>query len=297
MSRAWRIREKRHHSEFLTLLDARSWASTAPLELSDGDTAPDLVVLCFEKIFGCPTQLGALLIRKNSPLPRNSQLRWEGKVGTNVGKTFQARTNLICLELESVLDIGHAINIHRELYGFGSMEAIFRRTMSLAQMLLNKLQELVHASGNPVVRIYKSDSPGCWSSSTHGPVIAINVMRADGSFIDSCSVAEAAVTHNIRVSSRDLCNSRSLATNHQWDIGKVEPSRWLHVNQAARLPEGPTCVVRLSLGATNTEVDVLDFTDFIERSYIDRRGPAVEALLRKVEAWRTSIVDHTNAPW
>jgi len=272
-------------------------ASTAPLELYDGHTAPDLVILCFEKIFGCPTQLGAILIRKDSPSPRNGQLRWEGKVGTSVGKALQARTHLIRLELESVLDIGHAIDIHRELYGFGSMEAIFRRTMSLAQMLLNKLQELVHASGNPVVRIYNSDSPGCWSSSTHGPVIAINVIRADGSFVDSCSVAEAAVTHNIRVSSRDLCNSRSLATNHQWDIGKVEPSRWLHVNQAAHQSEGSTRVVRLSLGATNTEVDVLDFTDFIEKSYAERHDPAVEALLRKVKAWRTSIVDHTTTPW
>ena len=48
-----------------TLLDASAFVSTAQLDLSNADTAPDFTVLSFYKMFGFP-DLGALIVRKES---------------------------------------------------------------------------------------------------------------------------------------------------------------------------------------------------------------------------------------
>ncbi|KAK4612327.1 Molybdenum cofactor sulfurase [Fulvia fulva] len=55
----------RVRGEVYTLLDAAAYASTAQLDLSNADEAPDFVALSFYKIFGFPN-LGALIVRKAS---------------------------------------------------------------------------------------------------------------------------------------------------------------------------------------------------------------------------------------
>jgi molybdenum cofactor sulfurtransferase len=254
--------------------------------------------LCFEKIFGYPTQLGALLTRKNSSWPSYSQFHLEGKAVKNPGEALHARNvsasrivvESFGLEFQSILDIGYAVGIHRKLHGPNPMEAVFRHTMSLTQILVNQLQKLVHATGKPVVSIYESSTHCSWSSSTHGPVIAINVMRADGSFVECRDVAEAAASHGIRITSQALCDSEVIETDYQWNIARIEPSRWLRTDPEARLSRRPNGVVHVSLGAMSTSGDVLVFTNFIRESYAERGDPPMEALLRKVEAWRTSVV-------
>ena len=51
-------------SSHLVLLDAASFVSTNPLDLSS--VKPDFVVISFYKMFGYPTGLGALLVRNST---------------------------------------------------------------------------------------------------------------------------------------------------------------------------------------------------------------------------------------
>ena len=51
-------------SSHLVLLDAASYVSTNPLDLSS--VKPDFVVISFYKMFGYPTGLGALLVKNSS---------------------------------------------------------------------------------------------------------------------------------------------------------------------------------------------------------------------------------------
>jgi molybdenum cofactor sulfurtransferase len=53
------------HQNAYTLLDAAALATTAQLDFSDPDSAPDFTALSFYKIFGFP-DLGGLIIRKKS---------------------------------------------------------------------------------------------------------------------------------------------------------------------------------------------------------------------------------------
>jgi molybdenum cofactor sulfurtransferase len=59
-----RIRETVRKRPVFTVLDAAAYASTAPMDLSIGDDAPDFIPLSFYKIFGFPN-LGALIVRKS----------------------------------------------------------------------------------------------------------------------------------------------------------------------------------------------------------------------------------------
>ena len=52
-------------TRWMVLLDAAKHVSTSPLRL-DGEHRPDFVTLSFYKMFGYPTGLGALLIRRES---------------------------------------------------------------------------------------------------------------------------------------------------------------------------------------------------------------------------------------
>jgi molybdenum cofactor sulfurtransferase len=280
-SRASRIRNRSHAPTVLTFLDASSLASTAPLEISDKTTAPDFVAISFQKIFGHP-KLGGLLCRRNLPWPAYSRCQ-EEEVVTSVDEALHTLNNTAShdelekgkLDFQSILDLGHGIDVHRELYGLHPMEAISKRTTSLAQMLVRKLQELVHGNGEPVVRIYKSSTPSCWNPSTHGPVVAMNLMRADGSFVDCRAVVKAAASRNIRLASRALWNYDGIATNYQWDIAKIEPARRLHSDQEMSLSKLSTDVIRVSLGAMSTEVDVLIVSDFVNTFYVERYDSAV----------------------
>jgi len=111
------------------------------------------------------------------------------------------------------------------------MEAIFKPIMSLKQTLVDKLQGLIHTTGKPVVSNYKSDTSGSCNSWTHGSVVTINVIRADGSLVECRAVVEAAAPQNIGGARRVLCDPESHGTNHQKNIAKIEPSHWLHVKQ------------------------------------------------------------------
>jgi molybdenum cofactor sulfurtransferase len=258
--------------------------------------------MSFQKIFGYP-ELGALLIRRNQSWSQHSQHHMGETAVTSVGEVLHITNNILShnefeegrVDIQSVLDLGHAIDVHRELYGPDPMEAISRRTTSLTRTLVRKLQELVHGNGEPVVRIYKSNTPHCWDSSTHGPMVAINVTRADGSFVDCRAVQEAAASRKICVANLALWDYDSVATNRQWDIARIEPARWLHSDQEMVVSGLPTGVVRVSLGAMSTEVDILIFVNFISASYIQRHDPAAETILRKVETWRMNVVAARSA--
>jgi molybdenum cofactor sulfurtransferase len=49
---------------WLVAVDAAAYASSAPISLSDVEQAPDFTVISFYKMYGFPTGLAALIVRK-----------------------------------------------------------------------------------------------------------------------------------------------------------------------------------------------------------------------------------------
>ena len=268
---------KSHNSTY-SLLDAAALVSTAQLDLSDPDSAPDFTALSFYKIFGFP-DLGALVVRKDSA----HILLWRKYFGggtvssltvfheaTHHRKDATIHDGLEdgTLPFHSIVALGIAIDVHKDLYG--SMANISKHTMFLCNRLYLGLSSLSHSNGIRLCEIYydPSSTQPYTDPSTQGATIAFNVLRADGSYVPYSTVERQADKKSIYVRAGGLCNPGGIAS-----YLKVEPWQFKRAWSAGHrcsggtnheiISEKPTGVVSYqSLGVLfpfeqSREVDVL----------------------------------------
>jgi molybdenum cofactor sulfurtransferase len=221
-----------------SLFDAAAYAMTAPMSsvFADPDAAPDFTCLSFYKIFGFP-DLGALVVRKSSGHILTLRKYFGGGTVTMVSaignawhksKGHEASSDALgrsgayslhdgledgTLPFHSILALGGAIDVHRKLYG--CMENISRHTQRLVRSLYQRVAGLHHANGQPVCRVY-SEPEGFGDSRRQGPTLAINVMRADGSFVSYSEVEKVANARGIYVRSGGelFISSNRFSTSH-----------------------------------------------------------------------------------
>ncbi|KAI0125774.1 pyridoxal phosphate-dependent transferase [Xylariales sp. AK1849] len=212
------------HSEFLqntyTLLDAAALAMTSPMELvfRDVDRAPDFTCLSMYKIFGFP-DIGALIVRKDSGHILTLRKYFGGvtMVSTISGqiwhrsKGLQAPTYKLhegledgTLPFHSILALGEAIDVHKRLYH--SMGTISSHTSYLISRLYGGLAELHHANGRPVCRIYNESASDVGDPKKQGPVLAFNVLGANGEYVPYSDIERLANAAGIYIRSGGVCN-------------------------------------------------------------------------------------------
>ncbi|GMF44809.1 unnamed protein product [Phytophthora fragariaefolia] len=267
-------------TKWLVLLDAAKYVATHQLDLSVHH--PDFVVLSFYKIFGYPTGLGALLVRKQalSSLKRNYY-------GGGTVKSILAGRNFAVLRglddkgdessrfadgtqsFLSILALRHGI---KQVGKLGMMN-ISAHTASLRTLLVDKLSSLKHWNNHPICEIYGKIT----MTQQQGPIVAFNFRRADGSYVGYSEVHKLAEIHNIHLRTGCFCNPGAC----QHYLGLKESD--LMSNIAAGhvcgddidLVKGlPTGAVRLSLGYMSTFEDIEAFVVFASKYFVCRTAPA-----------------------
>lgn len=274
------LRSREKGNEVLTLMDAASLASTTALDLTRLDTSPDFVAVSFYKIFGLP-DLGALVVQKrHSSLLRRRRYFGGGTVDVVTSKPYawhalkQGCIHEVLedgtLPFHSIIALSHAIDVHEDIYGPDPMLAISKNTMALSQELRKLLLGLRHGNGTPVVMLY-GDKNTQHPSSSQGAVLALSILRADGSLVGHKEVEHRANGHNIYVRSGSLCNPGGIATYLGWDS---EALRQAHdaghscSNPFQFVLGRPTGVVRVSLGAASVISDIHAFVRFVQQTYV-----------------------------
>ncbi|KAF5015444.1 hypothetical protein F66182_13231, partial [Fusarium sp. NRRL 66182] len=181
---AKRMRQKSYTTpgRIYTLLDAAAYCSSAQLDLSDPDAAPDFTSVSFYKIFGMP-DLGALIVRrKSSEILRSRQYFGGGTVDmvTTFGRFHAKKSDHIHEALEdgtlpfhNLMMLNTGILLHRRL--FHSMDEISKHASQLALQLYTDLSRLQHANGQLVCKIHKDTSSTYEDSDTQGPTIAFTI--------------------------------------------------------------------------------------------------------------------------
>lgn len=283
--RCGRIRKSFHKAATYTLLDAAALASTAQLDLSDVQAAPDFVALSFYKIFGFPN-IGALIVRKQSAHVLQSRKffgggtvdmviavndTWHAKKDTSLHDRLEDGT----LPFHSIFALDHAINVHERLYGPNPMKFISHHTAQLGKMLYDGLSSMKHSNGAPATLIYKDDVAVYGDPTLQGATVAFNVLRADGSFVGYEEVEEAADDRAIYVRSGSLCNPGGVASYLQWSPAEMRAAYAAGhrcTNPTQVIFGKATGVVRVSLGAMNTTSDIRVFLDFLSEVYLDKVG-------------------------
>lgn len=281
---AWpgRLRKSEHPRlwNIYTLLDASSYVSTAQLDLSDLECAPDFTVLSFYKIFGFP-DLGALIVRREAghmlrrrryfgggtvDMVISLSSAWHAKKEESLHDQLEDGT----LPFHNIIALGCALDVHERLYG--SMDAVSQHTSHLAGVLHHELSSLRHANGGRVCEIYKDPNSTYGDSKTQGPIVAFNVRNSQGAWVGKSKVEAQAIEYNIHLRTGGACNPGGIATAldlEPWEMRRNFAEGMRCGDDLDVISGKPTGVIRVSLGAMSTPRDVATFVDFMKKHWVD----------------------------
>lgn len=197
-------------------LDVAAFAPTSRLDLSRWKA--DFVPLSFYKIFGYPTGIGALIVRREA-LARLVRPWFAG--GTITVASVQGRRHFLA-EGHAAFEDGTvdylgipAVEIglrHIEAIG---MDVIKSRLACLTGWLLQRLVAMRHSTGVPLVRVY-----GPTSTHARGGAVTVNFFDPGGRPLDHLFVEQEA--NKARISLRTGCFCNPGAGEVALGISRVE---------------------------------------------------------------------------
>jgi molybdenum cofactor sulfurtransferase len=191
-----------HEHGWDVLLDAAAYVSTNRLNLRE--VRPDFVSVSFYKMFGYPTGVGCLLMR-NSMLAKLRRPWFAG--GTVNFATVGGRRHILSPG-EAGFEDGTlnyfsiaAVEIGLRHLAAAGIDAIHTRVECLTSWLLERLIDMRHSNGRPMVRIY-----GPLTTTMRGGIVTMNFYDPDGHLLDYRRVEELAGQQGISFRTGCFCN-------------------------------------------------------------------------------------------
>jgi molybdenum cofactor sulfurtransferase len=280
-------------SPWYTMLDLAKASSTDPINLKELD--PDFACISFYKLFGEPTGLGALFVKRSAVDILTDQRRKEdyhldryfggGSVDAVLsGIDFAVRRTapLASLSNGSVHFRGIASLVHgfNELDRVGGMEQIQKHTSTLAAELVRRLKALRHGNGHPAIVLY-----GAWSKlaadinlpggSLPGPTIAFNVMRDDGSFVGYNEVSKLAGLNRppLQLRTGCFCNPGACQAALEQSDDEIQnnylSSHHVCGDHIDIINEKPTGAIRASFGKDSIWEDLDSLVMFLAKNFVN----------------------------
>ena len=194
--------ERAHAHGWDVLLDAAAFVPTNRLDLRR--VSPEFICISFYKMFGYPTGVGCLLVKK-SALTRLARPWFSG--GTVNFATVGGIRHLLSpgeagfedgtLNFLSIAAVEIGLR-HLERVG---IDAIQTRVRCLTDWLLKELVDMRHSNGRPMVRIY-----GPLTTTMRGAIVTMNLYDPAGHLLDYRRVEELAGAQRISLRTGCFCN-------------------------------------------------------------------------------------------
>jgi selenocysteine lyase/cysteine desulfurase len=244
---------------FDVLLDAAAFAPSNPLSLRVH--APEFVVLSFYKLFGYPTGVGALVVRKDAL----RRLRRPWFAGGTVdfasvqNDTFQLKDDADAFEdgTPDFLSIA-ALPAGFELLETIGMPRIHEHVMRLTTRFLEGLETMTHSDGTPAVRVY-----GPRTARARGGTVAFNVLSVDGRAIPYSLVERRARDAGVAVRGGCFCNPGAAEHAFGFDAARAREclrasARGFTIDRFAECLGEDVAVgaIRASIGVANNDRDI-----------------------------------------
>jgi selenocysteine lyase/cysteine desulfurase len=261
-----------HEHDWDVLLDTAAFVPTNRMDL--GVWKPDFMPISFYKMFGYPTGIGALLVRKE----KIGKLRRPWFAGGTItvasvqGDKYYLEDAPMGFEDGTVDYLGiPAIQIGLEYIQSVGIDTIHERVVDLTGWLLENLLSMQHVNGTPLVRVY-----GPKDMRAHGGSMAINFLDTSGNLVDHQRVEKEA--NKVGISIRTGCFCNPGAGEVALGISRDELAECFrspgHENRLT-LDEFKGCLhgktngaVRISAGIASNFADVQAFLGFA-RGFID----------------------------
>eukprot|EP00919_Chromeraceae_sp_WS-2016_P020738 GHVR01049231.1.p1 GENE.GHVR01049231.1~~GHVR01049231.1.p1 ORF type:complete len:378 (+),score=112.43 GHVR01049231.1:514-1647(+) len=251
---------------FRVLVDAAAYVPTMPLNLTD--TPIDFLAISFYKMFGYPSGLGALVLKKEKDVLLKKKYFGGGAVVAvccdiqwckekPIGDPHRLEDgtppflSIVALRagLKRLLDIG--------------MDNIKEHVSSLSQHLAIRLRSLKHTNNRPIVLIYNKEY------NPTGGIVTINLFNKNGQAIQFDLVTEMAASWGIHVRGGCFCNpgacqdTLGLTTTDVMEAAEGRNSCFDKVSSLLATNIKLYGAVRVSMGYMSTLRDVEAFVTFV----------------------------------
>ena len=248
------------------LLDAAAFVPSSRLDLAA--IRPDFVTLSFYKMFGYPTGVGILLVRRDAV--RKLKRPWFAG-GTVDFVSVRARTHVLSQD-EAAFEDGtlNYLSIPAVDIGLKHIESIGIDTISvrircLTGWLLEELLGLRHANGRPLVRIY-----GPATTEARGGTITLNLYDPEGYLMDYRRIEELLGERGISVRTGCFCNPGAGETAEGLTVEDMQAASQMdqiNLQSFRRLMQTrghkSAGAIRASVGLASNFADVRAFLDFV----------------------------------
>ncbi|XP_041371535.1 molybdenum cofactor sulfurase-like [Gigantopelta aegis] len=259
---------------WLVLLDAACFVPTSPLDLSK--YKPDFVTLSFYKMFGFPTGLGALIVRKESAGVLQKRYVGGGTVVvSDVTERFHVfRSNIADRFEDGSLPFLDIIALRHGLEAFnrigGDIIKVSNHCFSIGRYFHHNLVHLHHGNQNPLAKIYCDTS--FEDPTKQGSIVNFNLLRTNGDYIGYAEVNKLAELQNIHFRTGCFCNIGScrkflhLTTQQIQEHHAAGHDCGDNVDLVNGLPTGS---IRISFGYSSTLRDAQKCLQFIVDYFVD----------------------------
>jgi selenocysteine lyase/cysteine desulfurase len=235
---------------------------------------PDFVSLSFYKMFGYPTGVGALILRRE--MLGKLHRPWFGG-GTVRFVSAQNQVHRLHLTGEAFEDgTLNFLNIPAISAGLDfldgvGMDHINRHVARLTERLIKGLLDLRHSNGNPLVDFY-----GPPNMDRRGGTVTFNVLTPDGQAeVEAKLIEQRANERHISLRTGCFCNPGAAETAFHYSaveayqcFDTITAQEFTLQQFSACMNDMPVGAVRVSLGIASNEADVDSLLDFL-RTFVD----------------------------
>ncbi|MGE5175516.1 MAG: aminotransferase class V-fold PLP-dependent enzyme [Hyphomicrobiales bacterium] len=272
--------DEAHAAGWDVLLDAAAFAPTNRLDLSR--VKPDLVSISFYKMFGYPTGVGALVLRKEmfGRLRRPWFAGGTVRIATVQGNAHYLATDAAAFE-DGTVNYLNLPGVEIGLWHLATvgLETIHERVRCLIGWTLERMGAMRHENGAPLVRIH-----GPAGLEARGGTIAFNLFDPEGASYDIRRIEELA--NEERISLRTGCFCNPGAGEVAYGLSREEIAAYFRdesgmsfqeLRDRVRAEHGKEIgAARISAGIATNFADVHRFVRFLD-SFRDRTAAAVGA--------------------
>ncbi len=257
--------DKAHEQGWDVLLDAAAFVPTNRLDL--GKVKPEFVSMSFYKIFGYPTGMGALFVHKRV----FDKLQKQWFAGGTVRFVSVSSDNFFLAENYERFEDGTlnylgipALKIGLEYIERIGIDVINQRVQILTGWLLQTMQQLKHANGEPLVHVF-----GPKDITNRGGTIIFNLFDEAGQAIPYEGVEQDANEANISLRTGCFCNPGIDEINNC--VTTEELARYFTTQGIGTYHDMIYALgrmrgaIRVSLGLASNFSDVYRFVQFLKK--------------------------------
>jgi selenocysteine lyase/cysteine desulfurase len=265
--------DEAHDAGWDVLVDAAAFAPTNRFDVAA--TRPDFATFSFYKIFGFPTGVGCLLMRRDR---LDALVRPWFAGGTITIASVQGDGHYLHLD-EAAFEDGTVDYLNLPAVGTGlqhvertGLESIHARVACLTTWMLGALAGLRHSNGRPLVQIH-----GPTDTTARGGTVTFMMRDRDGRPVDDRRVEELANRVNISLRTGCFCNPGAGEIAHRLDTDAMrkwfvrnEPISFLELRERLYTEHDLLmAAIRISVGIASNFADVYRFMCFLQ-GFVDK---------------------------